>query len=118
MSFLYSESSKMSTSASISANHKFTLLIIETEISIKTDAITKLTRADNYQTWETQLEYLLIIINAEEIVLENLQPASDATAEELRLHQKIFKNAFVILIQTLAPEILTACLHHLSPPEF
>jgi hypothetical protein len=115
MSCLYPELSKMSASASTSAGHQFNLPVIETGTSIRTDGITKLTGADNYQTWETQVEYLLISINAEEIVLENLQPPSDATAEELRLYQKIVKNALVVLIQTLASEILTACPRHLSP---
>jgi hypothetical protein len=62
-----------------------------------------------------QVEYLLISIETEEIIVENLQPPSDAAAEELRLYQKIDKNALVKLIQTLTPEILTACLRHLSP---
>jgi hypothetical protein len=37
-----------------------------------------------------------------------------STTKELRLYQKIVKNALAILIQTLAPEILTACPDHLS----
>jgi hypothetical protein len=61
------------------------------------------------------VEYLLISIDTEEIVLENLQPPSDATAEELRLYRKIVKNALVILIQIFAPEILAAYPHSLSP---
>jgi hypothetical protein len=117
MSFLYPELSKMSASASTSADRKSTLPVIETGTSIKTDGITKLTGANNYQTWEMQVEYLLISIDAEEIVLENLQPPSDATAEELRLYRKIVKNALAILIQTLTPEILAACPCHLSPHE-
>jgi hypothetical protein len=52
---------------------------------------------------EIQVEYLLISIDTEEIVLENLQPPSDATAEELRLYRKIVKNSLAILIQTLTP---------------
>jgi hypothetical protein len=60
---------------------------------------------------------LAFSIDAEEIVLENLQPPPDATAEELRLYQTIVKNALAILIQTLTPEILTACPRHLFPHE-
>jgi hypothetical protein len=45
-----------------------------------------LSGADNYQTWEMQVEYLLLSIDAEEIVRENLQPPSDATAKKLRLY--------------------------------
>jgi hypothetical protein len=63
------------------------------------------------------VEYLLISIDAKEIVLENLHPLSDAIAEELQLYRKIVKNALVILIQTLAPEIFTACLRCLFPHE-
>jgi hypothetical protein len=83
MSCLYSELSKISVSASTSADLKSTLPVIETGTSIKTDGITKLIGDDNYQTWEMQVEYLHISIDAEEIVLENLQPPSDATAEKL-----------------------------------
>jgi hypothetical protein len=107
----------MSASASTSANRQSILPVIETGTSIRTDSITKHTGADNYQTWETQIEYLLISIDAGEIVLENLQPPSDTTAKELRLYQKIVKNALAILIQTLAPKILAACRHRLSPHE-
>jgi hypothetical protein len=117
MSVLYPELSKMSASESTSAGRQFILLVIETGTSIRTDGITKLTRADNFHIWETQVEYLLISIDAEGIVLENLQPPSDATAEELRLYRKIVKNALVKLIQTLAPEILGACPRYLSPHE-
>jgi hypothetical protein len=52
-----------------------------------------------------QVEYLLISIDAKEIVLENLQSPSDPIAEELRLYQKVIKNTLAILIQILAPEI-------------
>jgi hypothetical protein len=62
----------MSASASTSTDRKSTLAVIETGISIRTDGITKLRGTDNCQTWETQVEYLLISIDAEEIVLENL----------------------------------------------
>jgi hypothetical protein len=117
MSFLYPKLLKMPTSASTSASHQSILLVIKTGTSIRTNGITKLTGADNYQTWEMQVAYLLISIDAEEIVLKNLQPQSDATAEELRLYRKIVKNSLTILIQTLTPEILTACPHRLSPHE-
>jgi hypothetical protein len=86
MSFLYADLSKMLVSAFTSANRKSTFLVIETGTSIKTDGLTKLTGADNYLTWETQVKYLLISIDAEKIVLENLQLPSDATAEELWLY--------------------------------
>jgi hypothetical protein len=109
MSFFYPEPSKISASASTLADHKSTLLVIKTAISIKTDGITKLTGADNYQTWEMQVEYLLICIDIEEIVLKNFQPPIDTTADELWLYQKIVKNALAILIQILTLEILTAC---------
>jgi hypothetical protein len=98
MSFFCPELSKISTSASTSGDRKSTLPIIETGTSIKTDGMTKLTGANNYQIQETQVKYLLISIDAKEIVLENLQPLSDATAEELRLYQKIVKNTLAILI--------------------
>jgi hypothetical protein len=117
MSFIYPKLSKMSAPASTSAGCQSILPVIETGTSIRTDRITKLTGADNYQTWGTQVEYLLINIDAEEVVLENLQPPSDATAEELQLYQNIVKNALAILIQTLAPEILATCPRHLSPHE-
>jgi hypothetical protein len=76
----------MSPSASTSASRQSILLVIETGTSIRTNSITKLTGANNYQTWETQVKYLLRCIDAEEIVLENLQPPSDTTAEELWLY--------------------------------
>jgi hypothetical protein len=107
----------MSASASTSASHQLILAVIETATSIRTAGITKPTGADNYQTWEMQVEYLLIIIDTEEIVLENLQPQSDATAKELRVYRKIIKNALAILIQTRTPEILAACLRRLCPHE-
>jgi hypothetical protein len=65
-----------------------------------------------------QVEYLLLSIDAEEIVLENLQPPSDVTSVELPLYQKIVKNALAILIQTLASEILAAYPHRLAHREF
>jgi hypothetical protein len=88
---------------------------METGTSIRTNGIRKLTGADNYQTWETKVEYLHISIDAEEIVLENLQPPSDATAEELRLNRKIFKNALAILIKILALQVIAACPHPYTP---
>jgi hypothetical protein len=72
MTFLYSELSKMSASASTSGGHNLSFPVIETGTSIRTDGITKLTGADNYQIWEMQIEYLLISIDPEEIVLKNL----------------------------------------------
>jgi hypothetical protein len=72
MSFFYPKLSKMSVCASISADHKSTLLVIETGTLIKTDGIIKLTGADNCQILETQVKYLLISIDAEEIILKNL----------------------------------------------
>jgi hypothetical protein len=89
MSFLNPELSKMSASAFASAGRQSIISVIETGTSIRTDGITKLTGADNYQTWETRVEYLLISIDAVEIVLENLQPPSDATAKDLWLYQTI-----------------------------
>jgi hypothetical protein len=62
MSFLYPELSKMSASASISVGSQSILLVIETGTSIRTDGITKLTGADYYQTWEMQVEYLLLVL--------------------------------------------------------
>jgi hypothetical protein len=53
MSFLYPALSKMFASASTSAGHQSILPVIETGTSIRTDGITKLTGADNYQIWET-----------------------------------------------------------------
>jgi hypothetical protein len=117
MIFLDPELSKMFTSASTSINRKSTFPVIETGTLIKINGIPKLIGADNYQTWETQVEYLLISIDAEKIVLENLQPPSDATAKELLLYQKIVKNALAIHIQTLTPEILAAGSHCLFPHE-
>jgi hypothetical protein len=98
MSFLYSEQSKMSVSTSTSAGCQSIFPVIKTGTSIGNDSIIKLTGADNYQTWETQIEDLLISIDAEDIVLENLQPPSDATAKELWLYQNIVNNALAILI--------------------
>jgi hypothetical protein len=103
--------------ASTSNDCKSTLPAIETGTSIKADGIRKLTGVDNYQTWETQIEYLLISINADEIVVENFQPPVDATAEELQLYLKIIKSAMAIVIQILTPEIHATCAHHLSPNE-
>jgi hypothetical protein len=114
MSFLYPDLSKMSALASTSSGRQSIIPVIETGTSIRIDSITKLTRADYFQTLEMQVEYLLISIDAEEIVLENLQPLSDATAKELWLFRKIIKNALAILIQTLASEILAACGRHFS----
>jgi hypothetical protein len=72
MSFLNPELSKMSASASTCASRESILPVIESGTSIRTDSITKLTGLNNYPTWETQIEYLLISIDMEEIVLENL----------------------------------------------
>jgi hypothetical protein len=75
----------MTASRSTSVDHKSTHLVIETGTSIKTDIITRPTRAENYQPSEMQVEYLLIRSDADEIVLENFQPLADATTDELRL---------------------------------
>jgi hypothetical protein len=84
MSFPYPELWKMSAYASTYASYQASDPLIETGTLIRTDAITKLTRADNYLTWERQvvylpisieaeaIVYLLHSIEAEEIVLENL----------------------------------------------
>jgi hypothetical protein len=64
-----------------------------------------------------QVKYLVISIDAEEIVLDNLQLPSDTTAVELWLYQKMVKNALAILIQILALEILTAYPCRLSPQQ-
>jgi hypothetical protein len=117
MSILYPERLKMSASAFTSPDCESTLWVIATRTSIKNDSITKLTGANNYQIWEMQGEYLVISIDAKVIVIENLQPPSDASAEELQLYQKIVKNALAILIQILTPEILAACHHNLFPHE-
>jgi hypothetical protein len=77
---------KISLSSSNSADGESTLLVIEIGISIRTDGIRQLTAADNYQIWVMQIEYLLISIDAKKIVLENLQPLNDFTAEELQLY--------------------------------
>jgi hypothetical protein len=115
MTFFYPELSKMAASTSTSTDRKSTFLVIETGTSIQKDSITQLIVADNYQTWETQVEDLVISIDAEEIVLENLEPPSDTTANELRLFRKILKNTLAILIPTLAAKILAACPCRLSP---
>jgi hypothetical protein len=93
MSFLDPELSKMSSSASTSGGHQSILPVIKTGTLIRTNGITKLTGIDNYYTYESQVEYLLIRIDAEEIVIKNLQQPSDASAEELWLYRKIVKNA-------------------------
>jgi hypothetical protein len=104
----------MSGSAStLFGNHKSIFVVIDTGTSIKTDSITKLTRAYNYQICEIQVEYLLISIDYEEIVIENPQLPSDTTPKDLRLYRKIIKNSLAILIQTITPEILVPC-----PPLF
>jgi hypothetical protein len=62
----------MSASASKSVNRISIIPVIKTGISIKTNSITKLTRTNNYPILEMPVEYLLISIDADEIVLENL----------------------------------------------
>jgi hypothetical protein len=76
-----------------------------------------LTGSENYQTWETQVEYLLISIDAEDIVLEGLTLPDDATAEEERIFRKPTKNALTILVQTLSTDVLASCPRRLTPHE-
>jgi hypothetical protein len=85
--------------------------LIETGTSVKTDSVTKLTGSENYQTWEIQVEYLLIPIYAEDIVFEGLTLPDDATAEEERIFRKTTKHALIILVQTLLTDVLTSCPH-------
>jgi hypothetical protein len=85
--------------------------------SVKTDSVTKLTGSENYQTWETQVEYLLISIDAEDIVLEDLTLPDDATAEEERIFRTTTKNALTILVQTLSTDVLASCPHRLTRHE-
>jgi hypothetical protein len=76
----------MSGASSKSAENKpGRIFLIETGTSVKTDSVTKLTGSENYQTWATQVEYLLISIDAEDIVLEGLTLPDDATVEEERI---------------------------------
>jgi hypothetical protein len=91
--------------------------VIETGTSVKTDSVTKLTGSENYQTWEIQVEYLLISIDAEDIVLEGLTLPDDATAEEERIFRKTTKNALTILVQTLSTDVLASCTRRLTPHE-
>jgi hypothetical protein len=91
--------------------------LIETGTSLKTDSVTKLTGSKNYQIWETQVEYLLISIDAEDIVLEGLTLPDDATAEEERIFPKTTKNALTILVQTLSTDVLASCPRRLTPHE-
>jgi hypothetical protein len=91
--------------------------LIETSTSVKTDSVTKMTGSENYQTWETQVEYLLISIDAEDIVLEGLTLPDDATAEEERIFRKPTKNALTILVQTLSTDVLAACPRRLTRHE-
>jgi hypothetical protein len=72
MNFPYPELSNMSASASTSADCKSPFLVIKTRTSIKTNGITKGIGANNYNTWEIQVEYLFISIDTKDIVLENL----------------------------------------------
>jgi hypothetical protein len=88
---------------------------IETGTSVKTDSVTKLTGSENYQTWETQVEYLLISIDAKDIILEGLTLPDNATAEEERIFRKTTKNALTILVQTLSTDVLASCPRHLTP---
>jgi hypothetical protein len=74
-----------------------------------------LTGSENYQTWETQVEYLLISIDAEDIVLEGVTLPDDATAEEERIFRKTKKNALTILVQTLSTDVLASCPCRLTP---
>jgi hypothetical protein len=62
------------------------------------DSITSLTGANNYQIYEMYFEYLHSIIDAEVIVIENLQLLSHATTKEHWLDQIIIKNPLVIVI--------------------
>jgi hypothetical protein len=91
--------------------------LIETGTSVKTDSDTKLIGSENYQTWETQVEYLLISIDTEDIVLEGLTLPDDATAEEEWIFRKSTKNSLTILVQTLSTDVLASCPRHLTPHE-
>jgi hypothetical protein len=62
----------MATFALPCADRQSTLRVVETGIAIKTDSITQLIGANNYQTWEMQFEYLLISNDSEVIVLGNI----------------------------------------------
>jgi hypothetical protein len=73
--------------------------------------------SENYQTWKTQVEYLLISIDVEYIVLEGLTLPADATAKEERIFQKTTKNALTMLVQTLSTDVLASCPHRLTPHE-
>jgi hypothetical protein len=76
-----------------------------------------LTGSENYQTWEIPVEYLLISIDAEDIVLDGLTLPGDATAEEERIFQKPTKNALTILVQTLSTDVLASCPCRFTPHE-
>jgi hypothetical protein len=91
--------------------------LIETGTSVKTDLVTKLTGSENYQTWETQVEYLLISNDAKDIVLEGLTLPDDATAEEEWIFRKTTKNALTILVQILSTDVLASCPRRLTPHE-
>jgi hypothetical protein len=91
--------------------------LIETSTSGKTDSVTKLTGSENYQTWETQVEYLLISIDAEDIVLEGLTLPDNVTADEERIFRKTTKHALTILVQTLSTDVLTSYPRRLTPHE-
>jgi hypothetical protein len=96
---------------------EWTSSLVDTGTSIKTDRVDTLKGCENYQTWETQVSYLLESIDADEIVMENLQLPKDATVEESKIYKKIYNNALAILVQTLSPEILAFCIHLVYPNE-
>jgi hypothetical protein len=108
----------MSGASSKSAETKPSQIsLIETGTLVKTDSVTKLTGSENYQTWETQVEYLLISIDAEDIGLEGLTLPDDATTEEERIFWKTTKNALTILVQTLSTDVLASYPRRLTPYE-
>jgi hypothetical protein len=108
----------MSRASSKSAETKpRQISLIATGTSVKTDLVTELTGSENYQTWETQIEYLRISIDAEDIVLEGLTLPDDATVEVEWMFWKPTQNALTILVQTLSTDVLACCPGRSTPHE-
>jgi hypothetical protein len=71
--------------AAEAAASSYTLPDVYKPQSVSVSDVTKVTGSDNYETWATDIKYLLYGIDLDEIVVNGVTPAESATAEQKRL---------------------------------
>src|SRR4028118_1588384 len=74
--------------------------------SINTSEVEKLRGSDNYQTWQTAMEYILMAAQVEHVVYEDQTPSEKAPADVAEAFNGANRVATAIIVQSLSGEVL------------